>query len=91
MQVIQQLRHGVKLKKIDPAQIHHPIEYALTPYEMLLDDIRSRRYKLRQVMVRYFNYLPYQSINSVDYCILRMLKCMISYKTHRHTNVVERV
>lgn len=58
MQVIQQLRHGVKLKKIDPAQIHHPIEYALTPYEMLLDDIRSRRYKLRQVMVRYFKYLP---------------------------------
>lgn len=51
MQVIQQLRQGVKLKKVDPAQIHHPIEYELTPYEMLLDDIRSRRYKLRQVMV----------------------------------------
>ncbi|XP_035230868.1 protein spire homolog 1-like [Stegodyphus dumicola] len=51
MQVIHQLRQGVKLKKVDTAQIHHPIEYELTPYEMLLDDIRSRRYKLRQVMV----------------------------------------
>lgn len=28
-----------------------PIEYELTPYEMMMDDIRSRRYKLRQVMV----------------------------------------
>nr|XP_042908882.1 protein spire isoform X2 [Parasteatoda tepidariorum] len=51
MQVIHQLRQGVKLKKVDEAQLQHPIEYALTPYEMLLDDIRSRRYKLRQVMV----------------------------------------
>ncbi|KAG8187798.1 hypothetical protein JTE90_025836 [Oedothorax gibbosus] len=50
MQVIYQLRQGVKLKKVDAAHLHS-IEYALTPYEMLLDDIRSRRYKLRQVMV----------------------------------------
>ncbi|XP_055953265.1 protein spire homolog 1-like [Argiope bruennichi] len=50
MQVIHQLRQGVKLKKVESAQ-SHSIEYALTPYEMLLDDIRSRRYKLRQVMV----------------------------------------
>lgn len=28
-----------------------PYEYELTPYEMMMDDIRSRRYKLRQVMV----------------------------------------
>ena len=26
-------------------------EYALTPYEILMDDIRSRRYKLNKVMV----------------------------------------
>ncbi|GIX80223.1 protein spire homolog 1 [Caerostris darwini] len=50
MQVIHQLRQGVKLKKVESAHLHS-IEYALTPYEMLLDDIRSRRYKLRQVMV----------------------------------------
>ncbi|XP_066937486.1 protein spire homolog 1 isoform X6 [Macrobrachium rosenbergii] len=49
MQVMRQLRDGVKLKK---AEFNSgPIEYALTPYEMLMDDIRSRRYTLNKVMV----------------------------------------
>jgi len=44
----------VKLKKVD--FIHDcsqgaPIEYELTPYEILMDDIRSRRYTLNKVMV----------------------------------------
>ena len=46
---MNELRHGVKLKKTDHTKT--PIEYALTPYEMLMDDIRSRRYKLNKVMV----------------------------------------
>ena len=46
---MNELRHGVKLKKTNFTKT--PIEYALTPYEMLMDDIRSRRYKLKQVMV----------------------------------------
>lgn len=50
IQVIRELRHGVKLKKVDQESIHNA-EYELTPYEMLLDDIRSRRYKLNKVMV----------------------------------------
>ena len=41
MQVMRQLRDGVKLKKVDYALA--PIEYSLTPYEMLMEDIRSRR------------------------------------------------
>ena len=49
MQVIHELRHGVKLKKVDYSRT--PIEYELTPYEILMDDIRSRRYKLNKVMV----------------------------------------
>ena len=49
MQVIRQLRNGVKLKTPDRAR--KPIEYEMTPYEMMMDDIRSRRYKLRTVMV----------------------------------------
>ncbi|XP_071539533.1 protein spire homolog 1 isoform X2 [Panulirus ornatus] len=49
MQVMRELRHGVKLKKLEYAR--GPIEYALTPYEMLMDDIRSRRYTLNKVMV----------------------------------------
>ncbi len=53
VQVIRELRNGVKLKKVDSS--YHgrdpPIEYELTPYEILMDDIRSRRYKLNKVMV----------------------------------------
>ncbi|XP_042239909.1 protein spire homolog 1-like [Homarus americanus] len=49
MQVMWELRNGVKLKKFEYSR--GPIEYALTPYEMLMDDIRSRRYTLNKVMV----------------------------------------
>ena len=44
IQTMQELRQGVKLKKTDYTKT--PIEYELTPYEMLMDDIRSRRYNL---------------------------------------------
>ncbi|XP_045512123.1 protein spire isoform X3 [Pieris brassicae] len=47
MQVIGELRMGVKLKKVSHSRT--PIEYELTPYEILMDDIRSRRYTLRKV------------------------------------------
>jgi len=49
---MRDLRHGVKLKKVQERQYNPlPFEYQLTPYEMLMDDIRSQRYKLRKVMV----------------------------------------
>lgn len=49
---MRDLREGVKLKKVRERQYNPlPIEYQLTPYEMLMDDIRSKRYKLRKVMV----------------------------------------
>lgn len=49
---MRDLRDGVKLKKVQERQYNPlPIEYQLTPYEMLMDDIRSKRYKLRKVMV----------------------------------------
>ncbi|XP_016370393.1 protein spire homolog 1 isoform X4 [Sinocyclocheilus rhinocerous] len=52
VQVMRNLRHGVKLKKVQERQYNPlPIEFQLTPYEMLMDDIRSKRYKLRKVMV----------------------------------------
>lgn len=45
----------MKLKKVQERQYNPlPIEYQLTPYEMLMDDIRSKRYKLRKVMVSVF-------------------------------------
>ncbi|KAJ8273264.1 hypothetical protein GJAV_G00099560 [Gymnothorax javanicus] len=52
VQVMRDLRTGVKLKKVQERQYDPlPIEYQLTPYEMLMDDIRSQRYQLRKVMV----------------------------------------
>uniref|UniRef100_A0A672SGX8 Protein spire homolog 1 n=1 Tax=Sinocyclocheilus grahami TaxID=75366 RepID=A0A672SGX8_SINGR len=52
VQVMRDLRHGVKLKKVQEHQYNPlPIEFQLTPYEMLMDDIRCKRYKLRKVMV----------------------------------------
>uniref|UniRef100_A0A3Q3JMG3 KIND domain-containing protein n=1 Tax=Monopterus albus TaxID=43700 RepID=A0A3Q3JMG3_MONAL len=41
-----------RLKKVQEHQYNPlPTEYQLTPYEMLMDDIRFKRYKLRKVMV----------------------------------------
>ncbi|KAM6149172.1 protein spire homolog 1 isoform 2-T2 [Erethizon dorsatum] len=52
VQVMRDLRNGVKLKKVQERQYNPlPIEYQLTPYEMLMEDIRCRRYTLRRVMV----------------------------------------
>ncbi|KAJ8353863.1 hypothetical protein SKAU_G00214300 [Synaphobranchus kaupii] len=53
VQVMRDLRDGVKLKKVQERQYNPlPIEFQLTPYEMLMDDIRSKRYSLRKVMVK---------------------------------------
>ncbi|VVC40267.1 Hypothetical protein CINCED_3A007665 [Cinara cedri] len=51
IQLIRELRRGVQLKKVDqrPHNRVEFVEYALTPYEMLMDDIRSRRYTLKRV------------------------------------------
>ncbi|XP_078051246.1 spire type actin nucleation factor isoform X1 [Augochlora pura] len=56
VQVIQELRKGVKLKKVEAnlgakstARGHGKrAEFELTPYEVLMDDIRKRRYRLRK-------------------------------------------
>lgn len=64
VQVMRDLRDGVKLKKVQERQYNPlPIEYQLTPYEMLMDDIRSKRYKLRKVMVRFLLTCAAQSIS----------------------------
>uniref|UniRef100_H0VAL9 Spire type actin nucleation factor 1 n=1 Tax=Cavia porcellus TaxID=10141 RepID=H0VAL9_CAVPO len=52
VQVMRDLRNGVKLKKVQERRYDPlPIEFQLTPYEMLMEDIRGRRYTLRRVMV----------------------------------------
>ncbi|XP_069757965.1 protein spire homolog 2 isoform X2 [Narcine bancroftii] len=52
VQLMRDLRHGVKLKKVEENQYNPlPTEYHLTPFEMLMQDIKARKYKLRKVMV----------------------------------------
>ncbi|XP_051884727.1 protein spire homolog 2 isoform X2 [Pristis pectinata] len=52
VQLMRDLRHGVKLKKVEEKQYNPlPTEYQLTPFEMLMQDIKARKYKLRKVMV----------------------------------------
>lgn len=65
MQLIHELRRGVQLKKVtslldlsSPHLNSYHIRgvgsgdgYEMTPYEMLLDDIRSKKYRLKTVMV----------------------------------------
>ena len=55
VQVIHELRSGVRLKKTDYTRT--PIEFELTPYEILMDDIRSKRYKLNKVKIMFFDLL----------------------------------
>ncbi|XP_069610970.1 protein spire homolog 1-like [Ranitomeya imitator] len=48
--VMNELSLGVSLRSIDQRSYNAlPIVYTLTPYELLMDDIRSRRYTLRPV------------------------------------------
>ena len=47
VQVLKDLRNGAKLKHVNYTKT--PVEYTLTPYEILMDDIRSKRYALNKV------------------------------------------
>ncbi|XP_067292484.1 protein spire homolog 2 [Pseudorasbora parva] len=52
VQLMKELRQGVKLKKVEEQPFNPlPTEFSLTPFEMLMQDIRSRKYKLRKVVV----------------------------------------
>ncbi|XP_018960600.1 protein spire homolog 2 isoform X2 [Cyprinus carpio] len=52
VQLMKELRQGVKLKKVEEQPFNPlPTEFSLTPFEMLMQDIRSRKYKLRRVVV----------------------------------------
>ena len=49
---MRDLRRGVQLKKVDHLDFRQAsLEFELTPFEMLMEDIRTRRYTLRQVLV----------------------------------------
>ena len=44
---MRSLRSGVTLSRVEN---HHkvPVQFELSPYEMLLDDIRKKKYSLRE-------------------------------------------
>lgn len=72
---MRDLREGVKLKKVQERQYNPlPIEFQLTPYEMLMDDIRSKRYKLRKVMVS-FQFGPETNAASLLFATLLLYYC----------------
>lgn len=53
VQLMKELRQGVKLKKVQEQPFNPlPTEFSLTPFEMLMQDIRARNFQLRKVMVR---------------------------------------
>ncbi|XP_067090373.1 protein spire homolog 2 isoform X2 [Osmerus mordax] len=52
VQLMKELRQGVKLKKVQEQPFNPlPSEFSLTPFEMLMQDIRTRKFQLRKVMV----------------------------------------
>ncbi|RVE72322.1 hypothetical protein OJAV_G00060660 [Oryzias javanicus] len=52
VQLMKELRQGVKLKKVQELPFNPlPTEFSLTPFEMLMQDIRARNFQLRKVMV----------------------------------------
>lgn len=59
VQLMRELRHGVKLRKVQQQEFNPlPTEFQLTPFEMLMQDIRARNYKLRKVMVSWAHAPP---------------------------------
>ncbi|MEQ2195692.1 Protein spire 2, partial [Xenoophorus captivus] len=51
VQLMKDLRQGVKLKKVQEQPFNPlPTEFSLTPFEMLMQDIRARKFQLRKVM-----------------------------------------
>lgn len=51
IRVVHELRSGVTLRRLDESVIRkrHRHEFKKTPYELLMDDIKSQKYKLKKV------------------------------------------
>lgn len=67
VQLMRELRHGVKLRKVQQQEFNPlPTEFQLTPFEMLMQDIRARNYKLRKVMVSWEHAPPPSRLGSAS-------------------------
>ncbi|KAL3859092.1 hypothetical protein ACJMK2_009325 [Sinanodonta woodiana] len=67
VQIMRELRNGVRLKKVEHVQLS-PIEFELTPFEILLEDIRLGRFKLNRIMVdkRKMNTPPKRELDPIE-------------------------
>lgn len=75
VQLMKELRQGVKLKKVQEQPFNPlPTEFSLTPFEMLMQDIRARKFQLRKVMVRVLMELKCSHVQPA----LRSLKTVLS-------------
>lgn len=74
MQVVDELRRGVRLKKINFSRT--PIEYELTPYEILMEDIRSRWVvlKLSFFFFRLYTYWIYRDKQEKSIYLMMFIK-----------------
>ena len=80
--VMTQLRQGVKLKKVDYSKT--PVEFSLTPYEMLMDDIRGKKYQLSPVK------LPLEVQRDAREVILDFIRSRPPLKSVNKRKVVKR-
>ena len=69
---MRNLRKGVTLKKVDSSALERMCEFELTPYEVLMEDISSRRYELKKVMVSADGYGSKENVDELKY-VVRML------------------
>lgn len=76
IQVVEDLRFGVKLKKVEGYTRN--VEYELTPYEILMRDIRQRKYTLKKVAVN--GEIPLRVKHNAHDVILDFIKSRPSLK-----------
>ena len=76
---------GAKLKHVDHTE--ESIEYELTPYEMLMEEIRARKYELNKVFIRCLHYMKI-GLNRYFYILYLIITCIYlgEHKERQYTS-----
>lgn len=78
VQLMKELRQGVKLKKVQEQPFNPlPTEFSLTPFEMLMQDIRARKFQLRKVMVRVQTWKIWSDFLTVSWIMLKVVEVLL--------------
>ena len=64
---MEDLITGAKLKHVERTE--ESIEYELTPYEMLMEEIRARKYELNKVFIRCLHCKKIACVRRFVHCI----------------------